>query len=387
MLANIIRGLKRVNWVQRYPSADRNASFWRLARQALPLYLRRDGYSRQPLSVFLTVNGVCNLHCNMCDIGTMDENSMFFKNLSDGKGQDLPYDGYRAIIDEVKPFKPFISIPTTEPLLYRPIVDAIAYTRDAGLRINVCTNGLLLPKKADDLVRAGLSKIVLSLDGPPSVHNAIRGNNKSFEQVIEGILALHDAKKQRGTLEPFIYVNYVISDVNYNTLVPMVQSLPMQAIHKVDFRVMFYCTKELADKHNKKWGKDYDATTVGLTGGLNMKNVDPQALHNQLSQVLAMSPEKCQIFFKNDPLWLGTYYHDAETFLDGTKCIFPWFTAQISNTGEMIGPARCFHIPYGNVLKDGFLNVWNAPPLRKFRRDLQLHGRFDACARCEGVNY
>lgn len=387
MIKKLIEEIKRGAGVKKYPTADRNASLLQLCRQGIPYYLARKGWSLPPLSVFVHVNTRCNLRCKFCDAGQDDKASMFYANLKGSHADDLSLDDFKKIIDKVKHFKPFIGMPALEPSLWAPLADAVRYINENGMRCSIATNGTFLEERAEELIDAGLNKVVISIDGPREHHDAIRGVPGTFEKVLASIDRLDRVKRERGLTEPQIYINYVIFEDNYQKLVDMVEQIPLDKVRQVDFRVMFFCTPELAEKHNKEFGGRYDATTACLAGGVDLKNVDVDVLWDQVQQVTSGYGGKCKMFFNHEKEGLRTYYHEPEVFLDDAKCVFPWYTMQVNTDGSVIPPQRCYAQTFGNLLEQGFEDVWNGEKMRRFRMDLQKHGRFPACTRCEGVNY
>ena len=373
--------------IQKYPTAHRNAHLLRLLANGSAYFLKRDGSARPPVSVFVHVNNHCNLKCSFCDYGLQNRDSMFFQNLAGGHAANMPLDDFRRIVDEVKGFRPFISIPATEPLLYGPLPDAIAYVRENGLYCSINTNAVTLEKRAEALVEAGLTKIVVSVDGPRMVHDRIRGVPGVFDKVVAGLNRLAEVKRAKGVDHPDVYINYVIGDQNWTTLEDCVAALPMDAVRQVDFRVMFYCTAELAARHNRVFGDRYHATLACLGEDTDLASIDTDRLWDQVQRVTASHGGKCKFFFRHGRKDLHTYFNEPETFLDDTRCVVAWFAMQISTDGNLAPLQRCYHNSFGNIFERGFEGCWNGPEYRAFRRDLQKNGRFIACARCEGVNF
>ncbi|RJQ30402.1 radical SAM protein [Candidatus Parcubacteria bacterium] len=387
MSGHFFKDLKKGLKIRDYPTAGKNAYFLRIACQAIPYYLIKTGYSFPPLSVFIHVNSICNLRCKMCDAGQKDIHSTFYKNLKGGTDADMSIASFRLIIDKVKRFKPLIAIPVLEPMLYPDLSEAVAYVTQSGLKSSVATNGTFLEERAEDLVNSGLSRIVISLDGTEKIHDRIRGVPGTFKKVINGIGTLDKIKKVKKTAEPLVFINYVISELNYSVIHQFVSELPLDSITRVDLRPMFYCTEELANKHNIQFGDKYNATSVCLAGGIDLKKVDADKVYQQSLAVSEEYPGKVHLFFNHGKDELNTYFQDAETFLDDTRCVWPWYTMQVNNDGNVIPFQRCFHNIFGNIIKEEFQSIWNGPKMRQIRQDLQQYGRFPACARCEGVNF
>lgn len=312
---------------------------------------------------------------------------MFYKNLIGNNGHDFPIERFKTIIDEVRYFKPFISITSTEPLLYPYILDAVEYVVKSGLKINITTNGFLLKRYASDLVKKGLQRLTVSLDGPQEIHDSIRGVSGSYRNSIEGIQALDSYKKLYNSEYPQIFVNTTILDINASHLLKFMRGLPLKMVHQVGFMTMVFCTKELACKHNAVFGDRYLATETCLSGGMNPNNIDVDDLFDELCAIKSKFGDKAAYFFKLDRETLRTYFQKPDEFINGNRCVFPWYTAQITSSGNMVGLTRCYNNSFGNIIDDKFANVWNGEKMRKFRLDLKRHKRFPACTRCEGVLY
>lgn len=378
---------KRFWEIQAHQSAGPNATPWRLVWNALPYLFLRNGYSFPPLSLFFIINSRCNFKCQMCDVGQNDHDSMFYKNLIGKDKGDYPVDAFKRLIDEVKSFRPYISITSTEPLLYKPLPEIIEYVMASGLKINVLTNGYLLEKRAEELVDSGLYSLNVSIDGPPEIHNKLRGINDAHQRAVAGIMRVVELKKKRGTQYPHIGINSTITDLTAPHMVDMLKFLPMEHLVKVSFMTMVFLHQELADKHNKIFGDKYHATQTCLAGEVDPFKVDVDKLVEQSRLAKKMYPEKVFLYYQADKEELERYFYRPEEFMDSTKCVFPWFSAQILSNGDMVGLTRCFPTSFGNVIKNSFKEVWLCDKMRNFRKDLQQHGRFPACTRCEGVLY
>lgn len=99
-----------------------------------------------------------------------------------------------------------------EPLLRDDIEELIAFARDLGLEMRLQTNGMLLDRgKAEKLMAAGLSTIMISLDADrPEEHDAMRGAG-TWALAVEAILAARDAGMT-------VRVNSVMTKVNWQRI-------------------------------------------------------------------------------------------------------------------------------------------------------------------------
>ncbi len=143
-----------------------------------------------PTFVQLRVTNLCNLRCKMCgqwgDTGIYRSDG-FSASATDGESErdrireliglnrQLALSDYVRLLDEIAPWKPIVSLFGGEPLLYPDILPLVREVKKRGLTCTVITNGGRLEPYAKELVEAGIDSIAVSIDGPPEVHDRIRG--------------------------------------------------------------------------------------------------------------------------------------------------------------------------------------------------------------------
>ncbi|HCK98653.1 MAG TPA: hypothetical protein DHW42_00910, partial [Candidatus Marinimicrobia bacterium] len=97
-------------------------------------------YWPETISLFLTYK--CNLRCLMC--GQWGQNGAFNEFDNALLKQRLALDDIQAIIDDVKFFKPNITLFGGEPMLHPDWIQIVESVKRAGFRCNIVTNGTLL---------------------------------------------------------------------------------------------------------------------------------------------------------------------------------------------------------------------------------------------------
>lgn len=83
-----------------------------------------------------------------------------------------------------------ISVSGGEPLMYKGIEKVLSYAKSLGLRTTITTNGTLLDELHLSKLRGCVDLIAVSLDGPPSIHDKIRGSTTAFERLDKGLKVL-----------------------------------------------------------------------------------------------------------------------------------------------------------------------------------------------------
>jgi MoaA/NifB/PqqE/SkfB family radical SAM enzyme len=377
--------LKKALHAARHPGVSDGASLPKLAWKGLPYLVSPAGWAHPPITIYWNVNSVCNLHCKMCDVGTFNEDSNFYKNLRiDRKLHEIALDRFKSVIDEVRESAPMIAINGTEPLMYKPLAAAVAYARDAGLHVAVTTGGYDLPQRAEELAAARLSRLNVSIDGAPALHNQIRGRKDVFERVTDGIVRFKEAARRLGN-EAEVLVCCTIMNMNYDHLEEFYDAIAPYPVDRVNFTNMNFVNAEMAQKHNLKWGKKYAATVNCLSDEVSPAMVKTDMLHEQLQRIKAKGGDRVSLmpdFSKED---LDKYYHHPMEFMGGVPCMSTWYIAQVMADGEVIPYTRCYHVPLGNINRQSFEDIWNGEAARAWRGDLRKYGRFPACTRCDMV--
>ncbi len=356
-------------------------SYFKRSISLLPYYIGR-GYSFYPSTIFISINSQCNLKCKMCDVGQGQKGTQFYKNLK--TDTELSLDRLKSLINEVKSFSPLIAIISTEPLLYKDLVEFSNYVTSAGLELQITTNGLLLKKFAENLVKSGLQRLCISIDGPPAIHNSIRGVNNSFEKAYAGIQAVNEIKKRMNKTYPKIYINYSISDSNYHCLEEFMKTMEDLELESITFSHLNYITKLMAKEHNQQFGHICKATPSSISKTDPLK-VNPVILAKQIEIIKTKYLNKCAFSPDLDEEGIRIFYHEPKKFVERKRCFVPWQVAQIIANGNLIPMTRCFNITLGNIYDQGFKEIWNGEKYRSLRKTLRKFKAFPACSRCCGI--
>ncbi|WP_333599577.1 radical SAM protein [Flavobacterium sp.] len=338
-------------------------------------------YFFSPEWIVLGINNTCNLHCKMCDVGTLNFETNFAKNLVGTTPLNMPLELFEKIADQTQQYYPNakLGFAFTEPLAYPHIVKAVEYASAKGLYTAITTNALLLPNKAEALVKAGLSEIFVSLDGLETTHNSIRGNEKSFQKALEGIAKLFSFEKH-----PKVSIVSAITEWSVENLKEFADYFKDLPLHEIGFMHTQFGEPAIAVAHNKIWGMTYPATESNLDE-VNLNNMDLPKLLEQIQQIKA-EKYPFRVYFSpeiHDLPSLETYYHHSEVIL-GKRCEAVYSSIMIKSDGSAI-PAhgRCYNLKVGNIHTESLKEVWTSPVFGKFRKDLRDAGGFlPACSRC-----
>ena len=329
----------------------------------------------------LGVNNLCNMHCRMCDVGLGNTDTTFYANLMGTTPVNMPLALVERIVDQAAATWPDVKVgfAFTEPLIYPHLCDAAAMARARGLHNAVTTNGLQLDRKAEALAAAGVDEVFVSLDGPPEVHDRIRGQARSFARAFAGLEVLAGLRDG-----PRASVFCVITEWNATRLVEFATRFRALPLRKLGFMHALFTPQSVADAHNAVYGDRYRATASNL-GAHDAHAIDVDALAAEL-QRLRDTDLPFPVSFSPDlrtPAQLRQFYLEPGTPM-GQRCADVDRTLLIKSDGStMPAHGRCYTMDTGNVYERSLAEIWHGPALTRFRDDLETAGGLlPACARC-----
>lgn len=132
--------------------------------------------------LLLSIHSRCNCRCVMCDIWQRQDSETYHAADLHRHRASFEQLGVRHVV-----------LTGGEPLLNGEFAQICAFFRKLTIRITLLTTGLLLERKAA-LVAAGVDDVILSIDGPAEVHNAIRRVPRAFQTIARGVYALQELR-------------------------------------------------------------------------------------------------------------------------------------------------------------------------------------------------
>jgi heme b synthase len=300
----------------------------------------------------------CNLSCLHCR----------------ASAQGGPYEGELTsregfqLLDDIASFaRPVVILTGGEPLLRPDILDIANHGTVLGLRMVMAPNGTLLTAQlAEDLRRAGIQRVSISLDGSnEGAHDAFRGVPGAYEGALRGIRAA----KEVGL--PF-QINTTVTRRNVDNLVEIMETaVRLGAVaHHIFLLVPTGRGKEMAEDAISP--EEYERVLNWLYDQRELVPIELKATcaphyfrilrHRARREGKTVSPQN--------------YGLDATTrgCLGGTAFCF------ISHRGD-VQPCGYLDIKCGNVRQEPLSSIWETSEIFFRLRDLdQYKGK---CGRCE----
>ena len=160
--------------------------------------------------LYIEPTTACNLQCSTCIRNVWDDPIAAMKQET--------FEHIVASLSSLPDLKRVIFTGFGEPLTHPRILDMIAAIREREIAVTVGSNGLLLtPQMTRELVRLGVDRLVVSVDGvKPETYEEVRGAD--LGKVLENLHRLNEIKQEMNTLLPALGIEFVALKSNYKEL-------------------------------------------------------------------------------------------------------------------------------------------------------------------------
>ena len=301
----------------------------------------------------------CNCRCVMCDIWKTSEAREIGCSELDRHATDIKALGVQWVI-----------FSGGEPLMHSDLFGLCRRLRALNVRLTILSTGLLLEKNAAAVVEH-VDDVIVSLDGPPAIHDKIRRVEGAFRKMSEGISMLHRIEAAFP-----ISARCTIQKQNFASMAETVETTREMKLRSISFLAADLTST--AFNRPEGWAADRQAE-VGLRAE---ELVELEKKIGDLSETHAGDFESGFILERPEKLRRIAHHFRAQLGLAepiSPRCNAPWVSAVLESDGTV---RPCFfHEPIGNAREGSLRDVLNGPRALEFRRSLDVSEN-PICRRC-----
>jgi Fe-coproporphyrin III synthase len=301
----------------------------------------------------------CNCRCVMCDIWRIRE-----------AREITPAD----LEQQLQSFRDlgvsWVVFSGGEPQLNKEWSCLARMLRLAGIRVTLLTAGLLLQSQAQAVVDS-VDDVIVSLDGPPSVHDRIRRVPGAFEQLSEGVETLHQFRPDMQ-----VRARCTVQKANHGSLCAVVQSAKEIGLSSISFLAADLTSS--AFNRPEGWLPDRVDRVALVSAEVDRLEAEIERLiHEQRADLdsgfVVETADKLRRIVQHFRAHLG----QAEDV--APRCNAPWVSAVIEASGDV---RPCFFHPVlGNIHRQALPDILNGRQALNFRASLDVPSNA-ICRRC-----
>jgi MoaA/NifB/PqqE/SkfB family radical SAM enzyme len=301
----------------------------------------------------------CNCRCVMCDIWRIREAK-----------QITPADAVQMLPSLKQLGVRWVVLSGGEPQLNEKWSWLAHMLRSAGSRVTLLTSGLLLNPQAQRVAET-IDDVIVSLDGPPAVHNSIRRIPDAFERMAKGVRALREIRP-----EMEIRARCTVQKANHHSLRAVVAYARQIGLTSVSFLAADLTSS--AFNRQEGWSP-HQRDRVSLNADeveeleLEIERLITQELTKMGAAFVVERPEKLRRIVRHFRA------HVMKAHPAAPRCNAPWVSAVIDADGDV---RPCFfHAALGNIHRQPLADILNGPGALEFRSNLDIASN-ETCRRC-----
>lgn len=315
--------------------------------------------------LILNAHNRCNCRCVMCDIWKRETNEQIRAQDLERHDNSLKALGVRQVV-----------LTGGEPLLHNDLSALCNFFRDRQIHLTLLTTGLLLHKRAEE-VAALFDDIIVSLDGPPEIHDSIRRVSGAYNLLHKGIAAV----RHHNPSLP-ITCRTTVQKANHRYLRQTVDAARALGLDSISFLAADLTSE--AFNRPLLWPVEKQSEIA-----LNFEEI--KTLEEEIEQLILQYEAGINHKFILEPaaklrkIARRFREHLGQLTPQAPTCNAPWVSAVV----EVDGSVRpCFfHRAIGNITSSTLEEVINGEAAQEFRESLDMEN--DAtCRRCVcSLNY
>lgn len=297
----------------------------------------------------------CNCRCIMCDIW------------KDTRRQEISAEQFERYLDDFRRLRvEWVVFSGGEPLMHSNLFPVCARLRDAGMRVTILSTGLLLERDAAKIVDT-VDDVIVSLDGPPAIHDRIRSVPGAFQKLERGVHAIHKLRPEYP-----IAARSVVQRENFRQMRATLQAAERLGLRSISF--LAADVDSTAFNRPDGWPADAQDRVALSADEIPELETEIAALvqESRASGLLGQSEEKLRAIARHYRARLGLVPAEAP------RCNAPWVSAVIEADG-VVRPCF-FHAPIGHA-REGLPAALNSPAALAFRASLDVRNN-TTCRNC-----
>lgn len=306
--------------------------------------------------VVIAMHEACDCRCVMCDIWKIRNPQAIDISTLRSQLQSFQALGVR-----------WVAFTGGEPQRHPHFVEFATELKSLGIRVTLLTAGLALDADPAGVARA-VDDVIVSLDGPPVIHDQIRRLPRAFERMMAGIHAVREARP-----EIDVRTRCTVQVANHQSLCATVECARESGFASISFLA--------ADVSSSAFNRPVQ-WTAARQDVVALNECQIPALEREIESLITLygkedfvaeTPEKLRLI----PLHFRAHLGQVKPI--APRCNAPWVSAVIEARGQV---RPCFfHAPIGNIHQNSLAEAVNSIDALHFRSQLDISNN-PTCREC-----
>jgi len=278
-----------------------------------------------------------------------------------------------------------------EPLMHSQFGEVSRLLKRHPRTVNMCTNGLLIERNAESLLRIGEDlNLLVSLDGLAGDHEALRGRG-TFARTIRNISTMLDLQRS-GEFGGIVSLSCMVSNETVYNLYEFMEWAEELGVHSVYFQFPWYISESVASEMDALYAKDFAWLNPPQPGERPSWHSYTYRLNPDVIPVLRDTMKRLM-----ERRWRARIRYqpqlesdEVEDFVLGTsrpaqrrsKCLAVSNRMEVHADGKV---SSCKFFPefiVGDLHEEDVVELWQGARFRRVREVLRGSGLMPVCSKC-----
>lgn len=322
----------------------------------------------------------CNLRCRMCgqwgDLGVSDLGQI--KNF-------LSIEKLKELTVELAVSKPEIYIWGGEPTLHPNFIEFLQELKKKKLLVTINTNGVLLEKYAEDILKNKIDSLDVSLIGTSEIHDEVVRVPGTYDKVMAGLDLIYK-KSREYQFKPLIKAIITLNEINLKNVEKLLEEIETNlAIDMIIVQLAWFTNEKIGRAYEARMRQDFGVAATSWQGFQDEKAGQRGESAKQLVELIRQSKKykKPILFFPNlKTTQVSGYFENHSDRLGYDKCGALEREIDIRHNGEVVICADYPDYVVGDVNLNSIREIWQGEKLNKFKNNIKSKGLLPVCSRC-----
>jgi len=341
---------------------------------------------KPPMQISLRITNACNHKCAVC--GQYGTKGYMKNKSSEYLLKTLSIEKYKELVDQVAHYKPIFYVTGGEAFLYPGFVELMNYIKKKGCVLSVVTNGVLLEKYAEEIVKNKWDMVLVSFDGPREIHDECRKLKGAYDTAVKGLLKVNEVKKKYRQVKPFLLTSTTISSKNAAVLDKTFEIGKKLNPDVMVIYLSWFTSEEIGKKQTKILQENLGITPFTWKSYVtNFSEEEAKLFQESISKIKKKKwPFEYMVIPNIKDKDIAKYYLNSSEMFGYAKCVAPFIMVDIMPNGDVTTCRDFIDVKVGNITEKPLLDIWNDEEFVKFRKLLiENKGLLPQCSRCCGL--
>ncbi|SDT80729.1 radical SAM protein [Actinoplanes derwentensis] len=342
-----------------------------------------------PDEISLQLTYKCNLRCLHCY--QWNEQGFLREYSHEMQRTELGVDIIERVLTATDDNRAKLFLWGGEPLMHSKFGEVAQLLEQHPRTVTMCTNGLLMERNAESLLRIGENlNLLVSLDGLAGDHEALRGRG-TFPRTVRNIERMLDLQRS-GDFRGIVSVSCMVSNETVHNMYEFMEWAEELGVHSVYFQFPWYISESVAAEMDEMYAREFSWLNPPKPGERPTWHsytyrLNPETIPVLRDSMRRLAERRWRARIRYQPQLAAD---EVEDFVLGTsrpaqrrsKCLAVSNRMEVHADGNVSSCKFFSEFIVGDLHEEDVVELWRGERFRRVRETLRGTGLMPVCSKC-----